>query len=176
MKQTDPLRYRLLLWCDMLEDRGIDARSARQWSCRQPNVQVLSQDGYGYGYGGNGYGDGYGYGDGDLLPGEKTVNGTKILVMRDGWVVVGHLTCENDNPIFGTLASGYTVRRWGTTTGLGQLAELGPLSETRLDKLPEGVQVNLFDIKIVLPCNVKAWSSVLGEKKAQVVLKPMLRG
>ena len=38
------------------------------------------------------------------------------------------------------LKSGYTIRKWGTDNGIGQLA-IGPTSETVLDAIPYGLNI-----------------------------------
>jgi hypothetical protein len=57
----------------------------------------------------------------------------KIVVLDRGWIVVGRL--EKDEDYF-ILLDGAVIRRWGTENGLGELAEKGPLPETKLDPLP----------------------------------------
>ena len=57
----------------------------------------------------------------------------KIVVIERGWVVVGQL--EKDEKWF-ILINGAVIRRWGTTMGLGELAQQGPLPETKLEPLP----------------------------------------
>jgi hypothetical protein len=55
----------------------------------------------------------------------------KIIVLQRGWVVVGEYS---QTATEGTLTNAATIRVWGTTKGLGELAEDGPTSSTKLDK------------------------------------------
>jgi len=58
-----------------------------------------------------------------------------IFVLQRGWVVVGQVESEQENLI--TLTHTSCIRRWGTTKGLGELAEKGPFKNTVLDKKPK---------------------------------------
>ncbi len=58
----------------------------------------------------------------------------QIVILQRGWVFVGDLT---QNGTECTLRNGYNVRRWGTSYGLGELADKGPLAETKLDPVKE---------------------------------------
>lgn len=55
----------------------------------------------------------------------------KIVVLQRGWVVVGKYS-QTDTE--GMLEDAATIRIWGTTKGLGELALDGPTSSTKLDK------------------------------------------
>lgn len=55
----------------------------------------------------------------------------KIVVLQRGWVVVGSYS---HNATEATLENAATIRVWGTTKGLGELAQDGPTSTTKLDK------------------------------------------
>jgi hypothetical protein len=56
--------------------------------------------------------------------------GQQIVVLDRGFVYVGEVTKEADTV---TITNARNIRRWGTTAGLGQLAESGPTSNTKLD-------------------------------------------
>ena len=56
----------------------------------------------------------------------------KIIVLIQGWVVVGQLEQDGD---WYLLINGSVIRRWGTTMGLGELAMKGPLPETKLEPI-----------------------------------------
>jgi hypothetical protein len=56
----------------------------------------------------------------------------RIVVLQRGWVAVGRFAQGDAGAC--TLSSAHVVRRWGTTKGLGELAENGPRPETKLDK------------------------------------------
>ena len=86
---------------------------------------------------------------------------TYIFVCKDGWVYVARVKF-NDNEydsLFITTDKFAVIRKWGTSKGLGELAEKGPLRETILESEPEGVQIARMDIKRQIPCNEKNWSN-----------------
>ena len=53
-----------------------------------------------------------------------------IVILQRGWVVVGDFEQDGTQCV---VRNGAFVRRWGTTRGLGELAERGPLPDTKLD-------------------------------------------
>lgn len=57
----------------------------------------------------------------------------QIVVLNRGWVVVGDYSEKGDDC---TLTDASVIRKWGTTKGLGELAENGPLADTALDACP----------------------------------------
>ena len=79
----------------------------------------------------------------------------KIFVLHRGWVVVGK-SVKASSPAFARLESAYVIRRWGTTRGLGEIAEHGPTKETILDECPP-MEPPLTAIINTIECNDKAW-------------------
>lgn len=76
-----------------------------------------------------------------------------LVVLPRGWVMVG--VCEErDGKLFMTEAS--VVRRWGTTKGLPELANEGPLKDTLLDGKCE-MEFPMSAVIAKMKCNVKAW-------------------
>ncbi len=80
----------------------------------------------------------------------------KIVVLQRGWVVVGRWsqeghTCHVDG--------GFVVRRWGTSTGLGELAMKGPLPSTVLDESPR-VSYHMLTAVLTVDCEADKWSRV----------------
>ncbi len=57
----------------------------------------------------------------------------QIVILNRGWVVVGNFSEKGDDC---TLTNASVIRSWGTTKGLGELAENGPLTSTKLDSCP----------------------------------------
>ena len=55
----------------------------------------------------------------------------RIIVADRGWVFVGNCTDNEDGSV--TIAPAINIRVWGTTKGLGELAN-GPLSGTKHDR------------------------------------------
>lgn len=56
----------------------------------------------------------------------------KIVVLQRGWVFVGRYLLDPETQIV-TLTDSRNIRVWGTTRGLGELAESGPTASTKLD-------------------------------------------
>jgi hypothetical protein len=82
----------------------------------------------------------------------------EILVMDRGFVLVGRCRLDPDDYLSLLVDDCCTVRRWGTTEGLGQLAREGPLPETVLDPEGDGVRVNRLYVYRCIPCSEKGWS------------------
>ena len=79
----------------------------------------------------------------------------RIVVLPRGWVMVGECE-EHEGKLFMSNAS--VVRRWGTTEGLPELANNGPLSSTILDGKCE-MQFSMSSIIAQMKCDEKAWSN-----------------
>lgn len=77
----------------------------------------------------------------------------RIVILHRGWVVVGKYAQTKTH---GKLTSAYVVRHWGTTKGLGELAENGPTSSSTLDPTPEQ-EFPLTAVINTIRCNEKAW-------------------
>ena len=60
---------------------------------------------------------------------ERIDHGLQITVLDNGFVYIGRVVTNGN---WGDIVNAWNVRRWGTTHGLGQLAE-GPLDGTVLD-------------------------------------------
>lgn len=80
--------------------------------------------------------------------------GIKIVVLQRGWISVGNLYKKNE---YFKLTNCNTIRRWGTTKGLGEIAKNGPTSETKLDSDTETLFHELTVVKI-LDCNKEKWT------------------
>lgn len=77
----------------------------------------------------------------------------RIFILPRGWVVVGDYSEDGDWVILDNAA---VVRKWGTSKGLGELADKGPLSSTVLDatprqRFPKGAIINSIE------CNTANW-------------------
>ena len=85
---------------------------------------------------------------------EYTGNGTlKICILQRGWVFVGRYYQEGDDC---RLEDASCIRSWGTTKGLGELAENGTLTNTKLDLTPT-VRFHRLGIVATIDCNEKKW-------------------
>ena len=81
----------------------------------------------------------------------------KIAILQRGWVFIGRFTQEGS---MCKLADAYNVRTWGTTKGLGQLAEEGATSNTRLDKVNDVTFHELTAVALI-DCNDSIWEKQL---------------
>lgn len=81
----------------------------------------------------------------------------KIVILQRGWVFIGRWTEDGDNC---ALDNAYSIRVWGTTSGLGQLALEGKTSSTKLDKAG---RVEFHRLTVVATLNAKEslWDSEL---------------
>ena len=83
----------------------------------------------------------------------------RIVVLQRGHVVVG---VYSQNGEIGRLDKSLVVRKWGTSEGLGELAEKGPLPEsaqngpTVLDKCSP-VQFHTREVIFLMEVNADAW-------------------
>lgn len=78
----------------------------------------------------------------------------RIVILHRGWVVVGNFSEDNG---WGVLQDAAVIRRWGTSKGLGELAQKGPQSETILDPTPQQ-RFPLSAVINTIDCNEEAWS------------------
>lgn len=78
----------------------------------------------------------------------------KICILQRGWVFVGKYYEEGDDC---RLEEASCIRNWGTTKGLGEIAEGGPTSNTKLDKLSKPARFHKLGMVVSLDCNEKNW-------------------
>ena len=81
----------------------------------------------------------------------------KIVILQRGWVFVGKFSkvgsaCK--------LTDASNIRTWGTTKGLGELAEGGPTSNTKLDKVND-VAFHELSVVAMIDCEDKVWKKAL---------------
>jgi hypothetical protein len=79
----------------------------------------------------------------------------KIVILQRGWVMIGRFKRDGQDC---TLTNAHVIRKWGTTSGLGQLAEEGIQSETILDKAGM-VQFDYLTVVATIDCNESKWKS-----------------
>lgn len=84
----------------------------------------------------------------DSIP-NATPTDRQIIVADRGWVFVGNATTDDAGNV--TLTDASTIRYWGTTRGLGQLATEGKTDKTRLDpcgtvRVPVGSVIAVFNV------------------------------
>ena len=97
----------------------------------------------------------------DYVPASSRVEHSgdiKIVILQRGWVMVGRFERNGSDC---KLHDSHSVRRWGTSKGLGELANKGPLSETQLDKNYGVVEFDYLTVVASIVCLEDVWKNVL---------------
>ena len=89
----------------------------------------------------------------ELCGGEKASSDVRIVILQRGWVMVGRYLRAGDDC---ALTNCSVIRLWGTTKGLGEIAEGGPTSKTVLDKCPTA-RFHALTIVASLDCVESKW-------------------
>ena len=63
---------------------------------------------------------------------KNVLTGFGVVILDRGFVYVGRITVEEE---WCVITEASNVRYWGTTRGLGELAENGPTEKTKLDSV-----------------------------------------
>ena len=85
-----------------------------------------------------------------------------IVIVSSGWVFIGQCHRDGDQLVINEARN---IRRWGTTSGLGQLAKEGPQSETQLDDYGT-VKLHVLGIVATIECEPSVWKpKVKGNKR-----------
>lgn len=82
----------------------------------------------------------------------------KIVVLQRGWVVVGKMEREGSQC---KLHNAAVIRNWGTTKGLGEIAEAGPKKDTKLDPCNGVVEFDYLTVILTIAVNEAKWQSHL---------------
>jgi hypothetical protein len=91
----------------------------------------------------------------------KKVSGdVKIVILQRGNVVVGRMSVDPTDKDMRVLENAAVIRRWGTTKGLGQIAENGPTSSTTLDKAST-IRFHILTTIAIIDCEGSKWDSHL---------------
>jgi hypothetical protein len=79
----------------------------------------------------------------------------RIVILQRGWVMVGRYYKKGSDC---SLKNAYVIRNWGSTKGLGEIAENGPTDKTVLDSTPE---VNFHELTVIasLKCKESKWDT-----------------
>jgi len=85
---------------------------------------------------------------------KTTPSNWKIVVLDRGYVVVGNVEFDG-NYVVVTDCS--TIRFWGTTRGLGEIAFGGPTEKTKLDAQPT-TRVHELQVVQMIDCEVEKWN------------------
>lgn len=87
----------------------------------------------------------------------ETDHGLQIVVLDRGFVYIGRVKTD---AFWCYLQDARNIRRWGTTQGLGQLAQTGPTSNTVLD--PVGtLKAPMQSVISLIAVEEKAWETKL---------------
>jgi hypothetical protein len=78
----------------------------------------------------------------------------QIVILQRGWVVIGKYSEKGDEFL---LEKAKVIRVWGTTKGLGEIAEGGPTSSTKLDDCPN-VRSHKLTVIARMDVNEEKWS------------------
>ena len=88
---------------------------------------------------------------------EPTNSNIKIVVLQRGCVFIGRWKQEGD---MCSLDNAYTIRTWGTSKGLGELALEGKKTGTKLDKAGH-VEFHQLTTVAVINCSEELWNDEL---------------
>jgi hypothetical protein len=81
----------------------------------------------------------------------------KIVILQRGWVFVGRFSNKGSAC---KLTDASNVRTWGTTKGLGEIAENGATDYTKLDKVNDD-SFHELSVVAMIDCNDKSWKKHL---------------
>lgn len=88
-----------------------------------------------------------------------TVEGDiKIVILQRGWILVGKFERKGSDC---KLFNASVIRNWGTTKGLGEIAEKGPTSTTKLDSCYGVVEFDYLTVVATIAVNENKWKSEL---------------
>ncbi len=94
----------------------------------------------------------------EYQPVEKKGN-TKIVILQRGWIMVGQFERSGSDC---KLHKAAVIRMWGTTKGLGELAEKGPIPQkTSLDSTYGTVEFDYLTVVAMISCREESWENVL---------------
>jgi hypothetical protein len=81
----------------------------------------------------------------------------KIVILQRGWVFIGRYSEDGDNC---ALDNAYSIRLWGTSKGLGQLALEGKQPSTQLDKAGR-VEFHRLTVVATISAKEELWNAEL---------------
>lgn len=83
---------------------------------------------------------------------------TKIVILQRGWVMVGKFERNGSEC---KLHRAAVIRNWGTTRGLGEIAENGPLKDTKIDPCNGLVEFDYLTVVASIVVNEAKWEKHL---------------
>lgn len=78
----------------------------------------------------------------------------KIVILQRGWIMVGKLERKGSDC---KLYNASVIRNWGTTKGLGEIANGGPTKDTKLDPCNGIVEFDYLTVVACISCDEKKW-------------------
>lgn len=87
-----------------------------------------------------------------------TTGDIKIVILQRGWILVGKFERKGSDC---KMYNASVIRSWGTTKGLGEIAEGGPTSSTKLDPCTGVVEFDYLTVVATIGCNEKKWEKEL---------------
>ena len=85
---------------------------------------------------------------------KQALTGFAIVVADRGFVYVGHVDVSD---AWCVIRDAWNIRRWGTTAGLGQLAQQGPTEKTKTDRVGV-VRVPMRAVISIIETEEKKWN------------------
>lgn len=94
----------------------------------------------------------------DSVVEKDIISDIKIVVLQRGWIVVGRFERKDTQC---KLHNASVIRNWGTTNGLGEIAEGGATPSTKLDKCKGIVEFDYMTVVLTIDCEAKKWQNKL---------------
>ncbi len=82
----------------------------------------------------------------------------KIVILQRGWVMAGKFQREGSEC---KLYHASVIRNWGTTKGLGEIADAGPTKDTKLDPCNGLVEFDYLTVVATICVNEAKWKNAL---------------
>ena len=82
----------------------------------------------------------------------------RIVILQRGWIMVGRFERSGSEC---KLHNASVIRSWGTSKGLGEIAESGPTSSTKLDKCYGSVEFDYLTVVATISVNEAKWNAAL---------------
>jgi len=91
-------------------------------------------------------------------PGVEYAGEWKIVILQRGWVMIGKMERSGSEC---KLHQASVIRNWGTSKGLGELAQEGPKKDTKLDPCNGLVEFDYLTVVATICVNESAWAKKL---------------
>ena len=94
----------------------------------------------------------------DCVKPEEVKGDIKIVILQRGWIMVGKFERVGSDC---QLHNASVIRTWGTTKGLGELANEGIRSGTKLDPCYGVVQFDYLTVVATIDCRRDKWQNAI---------------